>query len=60
MTKGGPGTASYIMGLYLYEVAFKSYNFGQASAISFVMFVIILLLTLINMKLKNKSAEGAI
>lgn len=60
MTKGGPGTASYIMGLYLYEVAFKNYNFGQASSISFVMFVIILILTLINMKIKNKSTEGAI
>lgn len=60
MTKGGPGTASYIMGLYLYELAFKSYDFGKASAVSFVMFIIILILTMINMKLKNKEAEGAI
>lgn len=60
MTKGGPGTASYIMGLYLYELAFKSYDFGKSSAVSFVMFLIILILTVINMKLKNKEAEGVI
>lgn len=60
MTKGGPGTSSYIMGLYLYELAFKSFDFGKASAVSCVMFVIILVLTFINMKMKNKEAEGAI
>lgn len=27
MTEGGPGTSSYVMGLYLYETAFKSYDF---------------------------------
>ena len=53
MTEGGPGTASYVMGLYLYETAFKSYDFGKASAVSFVMFFVILILTLLNSKKKN-------
>lgn len=53
MTEGGPGTSSYVMGLYLYETAFKSYDFGKASAVSFVMFFVILILTLLNSKKKN-------
>ena len=34
LTNGGPGTASYVMVFYIYEMAFRSYKFGYASAIS--------------------------
>lgn len=57
MTKGGPGTASYVMGLYLYETAFERYNFGQASATSFVMFGIILVLSIINLRIRVDRKE---
>lgn len=58
LTEGGPGTASYVMAYYLYEMAFKNYNFGQASAISFIMAIIVIVLSLLNMKISGKGKEG--
>ncbi|MBO9605354.1 MAG: sugar ABC transporter permease [Paenibacillaceae bacterium] len=47
MTGGGPGTSSYVFVYYIYEQAFKMYEFGYASAIAFVLFFIILALTIV-------------
>lgn len=41
MTDGGPGTSTYLSTYLIYHEAFEKYNFGYASAIAFVMFVII-------------------
>lgn len=60
LTSGGPGTSSYVMGLYLYEMAFKNYNFGQASAISFVMTAIIVALSVCNLKLTRFGREAVV
>lgn len=60
LTSGGPGTSSYVMGLYLYEMAFKNYNFGQASAISFVMTAIIVVLSVCNLRLGKSGTEAVI
>ncbi|WP_284645057.1 carbohydrate ABC transporter permease [Paenibacillus silviterrae] len=46
LTKGGPGTSTHVMVYYIYEQAFKYNEFGYGSAISFVLFFIILMLTL--------------
>ncbi len=40
MTEGGPGTATYLASYIIYDEAFVKYNFGYASALSFVLFVI--------------------
>lgn len=40
MTEGGPGTATYLSSYIIYDEAFVKYNFGYASALSFVLFVI--------------------
>ena len=40
MTEGGPGTATYLASYIFYDEAFVKYNFGYASALSFVLFVI--------------------
>lgn len=45
MSKGGPATSSYVFVYYIYTVAFRSYKFGYASAVSTVLFLIILALT---------------
>lgn len=45
MSKGGPGTSSYVFVYYIYQLAFKQYKFGYASAVSFILFLIILVLT---------------
>ncbi|MDR2079190.1 MAG: sugar ABC transporter permease [Treponema sp.] len=45
MTSGGPGNASLFYSLYLYQQAFKYQKMGYASALSWVLFIIVALLT---------------
>jgi multiple sugar transport system permease protein len=47
MTNGGPANASLFYGLYLYNNAFKYFKMGYASSLAWLMFVIILLLTIV-------------
>lgn len=47
ITEGGPLKSTYLLPLYIYDKAFKSFDMGYASAISWVLFVIIMVLTLI-------------
>jgi multiple sugar transport system permease protein len=54
MTKGGPENATLFMGLYLYQTAFSFLNMGYASAMAWIMFVIIFLLTLVQFKLAGR------
>lgn len=50
MTAGGPANSTMMYVLYLYNLAFKQYRFGFASALAWVFFVIILLFTLLIFK----------
>lgn len=50
LTQGGPANASMVPGLWLYVNAFQFSKVGYASAIGVFLFVIILILTIINMK----------
>ena len=45
MTNGGPANASLFYGLYLYNNAFKWFKMGYASALAWLMFAVILILT---------------
>jgi len=45
MTDGGPGTTTYLSSFLIFNEAFVKYKFGYASAVSFVMFFFIALLT---------------
>ncbi|RIK33906.1 MAG: sugar ABC transporter permease [Chloroflexi bacterium] len=54
MTKGGPENATLFMGLYLYQTAFSFLNMGYASAMAWIMFVIIFVLTLTQFKLAGR------
>lgn len=47
MTSGGPHYATWMYVFYLYNAAFKEYRMGFASALAWVLFVILLLLTLL-------------
>ncbi|MGH2534828.1 MAG: carbohydrate ABC transporter permease [Thermomicrobiales bacterium] len=47
MTGGGPRYATYFYVLYLYENAFKYFRMGYASALAWLLFVIILALTIL-------------
>lgn len=50
LTKGGPLKSTLFYNLYLYQNAYKEYKMGYAAAMAWVMFLIILLLTLIVIK----------
>ncbi len=47
ITEGGPLKSTYLLPLYIYDEAFKSFDMGYASAIAWVLFSIIMVLTLI-------------
>jgi multiple sugar transport system permease protein len=47
MTEGGPGSATLMLVLLLYRVAFQQFDFGYASAIAWLLFAIILCFSLI-------------
>lgn len=47
MTGGGPNGASEVMASYMYQKAFKGFDFGYASAIGFFLLVICLVVTYI-------------
>ena len=50
MTAGGPGTASMVPGLWMYNNAFLWNKMGYASAIGMFLFVLIMGLTILNVK----------
>ncbi|ADY66277.1 MULTISPECIES: carbohydrate ABC transporter permease [Rhizobium/Agrobacterium group] len=47
ITQGGPLKSTYLLPLYIYDEAFKKFNMGYASAIAWVLFTIITVLTLV-------------
>lgn len=56
LTSGGPGTATIVPSLVLYEQGFTYKKMGYSSAIGVIMFAIIMVLTLIN-QLVMKNTE---
>jgi len=50
MTKGGPSDATNVISLYIYHNAFQYQYMGYASAMSIVMFIFIMILTLIQFR----------
>ena len=54
MTQGGPENSTNILVYWLYKNAFEFFDIGKASAIAYILFVLILILTLIQWKLRKK------
>ena len=57
MTDGGPGRASEVLSLYLYRYAFDYFEMGQAAAVGFIQFLIILVVTLFSFRLIGMQSE---
>lgn len=55
LTEGGPGTATYLSSYIIYNKAFVKYNFGYASAMSFVLFVITAVFTWLSFRVSGDS-----
>ncbi len=54
LTSGGPGDASLFYALYLYQEAFTYFKMGYAAAMAWVLFVIIMSVTLLQIKLGQR------
>lgn len=54
LTAGGPGTSTYVPGLELYYAATKFGQYGYACAMGLVMFIVILIGSILNMRIKTQ------
>jgi len=54
MTSGGPNHASLYYALYLFQNAFEYFKMGKASAMAWVLFTILLILTLIQFRASKR------
>ena len=57
MTQGGPLGTTEILFTYAYKRAFNAYNFGEAAAVSVIIFLVIVLLTFFYTKLIEEKEE---
>ncbi len=53
MTNGSPSRSTVSLSFFIYETGFKLLNMGYAAAVAFVLFLIILLLTLVQWRLQR-------
>lgn len=58
MTNGGPARATYLIGYYIWEQAFKYLHMGYGSALAFILFAAILVLTLLQWALRRRWVFG--
>lgn len=54
MTQGGPNNTTNILVYWLYKNAFEFFNIGKASAIAYILFVFIFILTILQWQLRKK------
>lgn len=53
MTKGGPGTSTFLSSYIIFDEAFVKYNFGYASAIAFVLFILTAIFSIVSFKVSG-------
>jgi multiple sugar transport system permease protein len=53
---GGPETGTYVLGIMLFQNAFAFLDFGYASALAWVMFAILLVLTVLQLRLARRNS----
>ncbi|WP_255955658.1 carbohydrate ABC transporter permease [Streptomyces odontomachi] len=59
MTQGGPGDATNVAALEMYQQAFSYGNWGTASAAAFVLFAVIMVVTLVQLWIFRRKGEDA-
>ncbi|XHU82967.1 sugar ABC transporter permease [Peribacillus muralis] len=55
LTNGGPGTDNTFLVQYIYQTGFDQRNIGYASAVSMVLFVLLLVFSIVNLKVEERS-----
>jgi len=54
LTFGGPGDASRVISLAIYDSGFKTFRMGYASALATVAFIMVVAIALLQFKLSDK------
>lgn len=58
LTGGGPVNATRVLMIHLYETGFSYFKMGPASAIAVILFVLVMVLTILQLKLFRRRAES--
>jgi multiple sugar transport system permease protein len=53
LTGGGPGRATQVLSVYIYQVAFRDFNTGVGSALGYIMLVVIIALANLLIRVLN-------
>jgi len=59
LTEGGPARSTTVTGLYLYDMAFTNLRLGRASAAAYILFAIILAISLVQLRLLRRGGVEA-
>ena len=54
MTQGGPGNATIVYNYYLWQNAFQYFHMGYASALAYILFLLISIVTIFQVKIFNR------
>lgn len=54
MTQGGPGRSTTVLVSHIYNIAFKEFSYGYSSAVSMVLFAIVLVITIVQFRMEKK------
>lgn len=57
MTEGGPGRSSSVLVHYLYQNAFQYFKLGYACAIAYLLFAIVLVITVLNTRMEKRMRD---
>jgi len=59
LTGGGPGRATQVLSVYLYQLAFREFSTGKGSALGYIMLIVIIALANLLIRVLNRlRAEG--
>jgi multiple sugar transport system permease protein len=59
MTGGGPGDATYVYNFYFFRQAFGQLKMGYASAMSYILFLIMFIATMVQLRFTREAAGAA-
>jgi multiple sugar transport system permease protein len=54
LTQGGPANATLTLSFFIYEMAFEWFHMGYAAALAYILFLVILVVTLIQWRLQGR------
>lgn len=54
MTAGGPVTSSTVLPIYAYQTSFTMFEFSHGAAVSMIMFVFLILVSIVYLRMSNK------